>query len=324
MSYKDSNEKVWVAKSYDFSNGSGYVFINKKNIRKKSFTLDWSFGKSWIAKYGSVTFNQAARNFPFSGMNSEGLNMEIMWLDSTRYPEETNGSTINESQIIQYVLDSAASTEEAIALISDISIVPIMAPVHYMVCDKTDDCRAVEYLRGELVVTKMGEGSEKFLQNSKYEDMKDWLTTSGHSERESSEDVKRIFSNDEYSTEESFVTKSFENLEMVRQGTWTKWQIVYNLEDQKIWFRTTEKENIRSLDLSDYELDCRKERETLVLNLSTDDEGDIKDLVRPFTGEVDDYLLQSFEGVPGILRTTVGLYSSMNHRCEKNKKFKKK
>jgi choloylglycine hydrolase len=324
FSYQDSNNKTWVAKSYDFSNPEGYLFLNKKNISKRSLTLDWSFGKSWVSKYASMTFSQAGRDFPFSGMNDQGLNMEIMWLDETSYPQETTKPTINEAQIIQFVLDTASNTKEAIEQIRSVDVVPIMAPVHYMLCDKSNACATIEYLKGKLVINEMNVGKERILQNSIYtEVLNDRIKVDGSTWRESPGELNSIFNNKLAHTEEAFVTKSFENLETVRSGSWTKWQIVYNLEEGKAWFRTTTDRNIKSVSLSDYELDCREDQNEYVLDMNGGSRGDVKGNLIPYTSEINSFLLKSFKGVPDILRTTVDYYTSMNHTCKRKNKSKR-
>jgi choloylglycine hydrolase len=323
----DNNDKTWVGKSYDYSNGAGYLFLNKKNVRKRSLTLDWSFGKSWTSKYGSMTFSQAGRDFPFSGMNDQGLNMEIMWLHETMYPHETTKATINEAQIIQFILDTAANTKEAIEKIKTVDIVPIMAPVHYMICDKSNECVAIEFIEGRTVVSKMNTGKERILQNSIYSEvLGNKIKVDGSTYRNSPSELDFIFNNSDSLTQKDFLTKSFKNLEVVRSGNWTKWQIVYNLEEGKAWFRTTSDRNIKSVSLSDYELDCRKDQKEYVLDMNGETAGDVKVNLEPFTSDINSYLIDSFRGVPELLKTTIGLYTSINHTCKKKKtrKFNKR
>lgn len=317
LSYEDRGGNPWVAKSFDFSSGNGYVFINKRNIRKRSLTFDLGLSKLWVSKYGSVTFNQAGRDFPFGGMNEKGLNMEIMWLDQTDYPVRQRTGQINESQLIQYVLDTSATAEEALEKISKASIVPIMAPVHYMICDVEKACATVEYLNKKLIVTKMNGGKERILQNTPYLEMLPGIRSLGMSERESKEEMDFIFNNANALTEKTMMEKSFENLKKVEQPNWSRWQIVYNLKEKKVWFRTVKEPTIKSLSLNDYELDCRKDEQESVIDINSTASGDVKNFVIPFTKEINKELLSSFEGVPAWMRNFGNHYTFVNHVCEK-------
>src|SRR5688572_1406395 len=70
-------------RNYDFEIGDGMVVVNKRGMRKQSNT---AVPASWTSRFGSVTFNQYGRDNPTGGMNEQGLVVELMWLDGTRYP----------------------------------------------------------------------------------------------------------------------------------------------------------------------------------------------------------------------------------------------
>jgi penicillin V acylase-like amidase (Ntn superfamily) len=155
MSFQDANNKTWFLKSFDFDDYHGYVFVNQRNVLKKALSLNYfQHSKMWLSKYASITFNQISRDFPYGGINEKGLGMEILWLDDTVYPSWTFINTINESQVIQYILDTSASTEEVIANLNKVQLAEVYAPVHYMICDTSADCRAIEFLDGKLVSPK--------------------------------------------------------------------------------------------------------------------------------------------------------------------------
>ena len=68
----------------------------------------------WIAKYGSVTFNQFGRENPTGGMNEMGLVVEQMWLDETEYPKDDARPTLGTQEWMEYLLDTSATTAEAV------------------------------------------------------------------------------------------------------------------------------------------------------------------------------------------------------------------
>ena len=295
-SYTDNLGKVWVIKSYDYHIGSGAMFVNKRGIKKTSFDIVDSNPVEWTSKYGSVSFNQVARDFPFGGMNETGLNIEIMWLSNTLYPTlSSSKKNINESQIIQYVLDNAATTKEAIELIQRVNLSPILATVHYMICDINNKCSTVEYLNHKLVVTDMKSDKQRFLQNAAYEEsLKYRKKGPGIIVRQSSEQIKRIFNNSNIINEEAFVEKSFRNLTDFEQHRFTRWQIVYNLTDQKVWFKTIKNPTIKYFNLGSYELSCKIDHKDKMISLNNQLSGDIKTYLNYFSKKRNASLLKDF------------------------------
>src|SRR5262245_37286626 len=69
-----------MGKSYDWHHSHGLLIVNKANVEKTGLGLKFLTDKppTWKSKYGSLTFNQVAREFPNSGINEEGLAVEIM------------------------------------------------------------------------------------------------------------------------------------------------------------------------------------------------------------------------------------------------------
>ncbi|HOC73269.1 MAG TPA: hypothetical protein PKL54_10660, partial [Candidatus Hydrogenedentes bacterium] len=62
-------------RNYDWSVESAALFVNKRGVRKIAVLLNPATAPpaEWTSKYGSVTFNQIAREFPCGGMNEAGL-----------------------------------------------------------------------------------------------------------------------------------------------------------------------------------------------------------------------------------------------------------
>src|SRR5689334_7033535 len=88
------NERV-VGKSYDWHMGQGFVVVNQKGIAKQALPMKKGDQPArWISKFSSVTFNQYGREMPNGGMNENGLVVEVMWLDSSVYPEPDARPTV--------------------------------------------------------------------------------------------------------------------------------------------------------------------------------------------------------------------------------------
>ncbi|MCB0403749.1 MAG: linear amide C-N hydrolase [Bdellovibrionales bacterium] len=149
----NSNAKL-MGKNYVWQLPHGRLFHNRIGMRKKAMLEDDSLeALEWVSKYTSLTFNQFAENFPIGGMNSEGLAVEVL-LARADFPATTEKKAVNELQWVQYLLDTSASVEEAMAKAKKVDIVPLSSSaIHYHVCDRTGDCAAVEYIDGELAIS---------------------------------------------------------------------------------------------------------------------------------------------------------------------------
>src|SRR5687767_7326686 len=110
---KNSSE-VLFGKNYDWSIGDGMLFVNKRGMSKISSLESEKNVAKWVSKYGSVTFNQYGWEQPSGGMNENGLAIELMWLDGTKYPKADGRPAIDVLEWIQYQLDTATNTAEVI------------------------------------------------------------------------------------------------------------------------------------------------------------------------------------------------------------------
>lgn len=276
-------------------------------------------GKAWKSKYASITYNQISRDFPYGGINEAGLGMEILWLDGTNYgdPKESK-KLINESQIIQFVLDTSSNTEEAISAVMEVGIQPMMAKVHYMICDTQNDCRVLEYLNGKRVITNMPEGKERIIQNNTYANTLRRIRAGRGTFRDSNKELEEIFSNNGLLNDEEIVEKQFQNLDRVKQGSFSKWHIVYNLNTQQTWYRKSGGSKIISLNLKDHTFKCKdKKKADTYLISDVKNTGDISEYLEPFQGKMNTELLNNFEGVPDWIKTWGNRYARMNHSCKK-------
>lgn len=117
---------------------------------------------TWKSRYGSVVttiYEGAAAD----GMNEKGLVANLLYLPESKYPEARAGDkrrTLPNSAWVQYVLDSYATTAEAVEGLrkEEFRIVPIQAPtgepgtVHLSVSDASGDSAIFEYIDGKLTI----------------------------------------------------------------------------------------------------------------------------------------------------------------------------
>ena len=109
----DSTNLIF-GRNLDFEVGFGHVIINKRNIKKTAMIQPPEKAIKWISKYGSLTFNQAGKEFPHGGINEKGLVIEQMWLSETTYPEIDERYSMSAFQWIQYQLDNSETVNEVI------------------------------------------------------------------------------------------------------------------------------------------------------------------------------------------------------------------
>jgi choloylglycine hydrolase len=117
---------------------------------------------TWTSRYGSVVttiYEGAAAD----GINEMGLVANLLYLAESEYPAasaDDRRPTLAISAWVQYVLDSYATTAEAVAGLrkEEFRMVPILAPtgepgtVHLAVSDASGDSAIFEYIDGELSI----------------------------------------------------------------------------------------------------------------------------------------------------------------------------
>jgi choloylglycine hydrolase len=249
-----------VAKSYDWNMGRGLVLHNKAGMRKRSLALkpsDVSF--DWTSRHASVTFNQYGRGMPNGGMNDAGLVIEIMWLKSARYPAPDARPSANELQWIQHQLDTRSSVAELLEHAGELRVSGIHGRVHYLACDASGACAALEYLDGELHVASGDALPVSVLTNHTYaKSLKHHGATRGPTKgtRSLARFVNAAHGVARRAGTPDPTSEAFEVLESVRQGDYTKWQIVYDPHAQRVAFRTTGNPAIKTLDVAGLSREC--------------------------------------------------------------------
>lgn len=160
------DDRYIVGRNFDFLFGDGHLITNNKNIRKEALLPASEKRLTWVSKYGSVTFNQMGREFPFGGLNEEGFVLEQLWLNSTVYPERDERFGLSVLQWIQYQLDSSKSIGNLIESDKYVRIVPESeATLHFFACDRYGNSAVVEFINGELVIHKESDLTVPVLTN---------------------------------------------------------------------------------------------------------------------------------------------------------------
>ncbi|MBY0586677.1 linear amide C-N hydrolase [bacterium] len=114
----------------------------------------------WTSKYGSVVAS-VYEGGTADGMNEKGLVVNLLYLAESEYPPaDDNRPGVCITSWAQYMLDSFATVEEAVAELNKNSfrVVPVAAPngakgtVHLSISDPTGDSAIFEYVKGKLVI----------------------------------------------------------------------------------------------------------------------------------------------------------------------------
>ncbi len=287
-------------RNYDWQVEDGLVIVNKRNMAKTA-AMGIS-GVSWTSKYGSVTFNQYGREFAHGGMNEVGLVVEQMWLDETQYAEVDDRPEIGNLQWIQYQLDNFSSVAEVIAGDTQLRIVPNGATIHYLVCDLSGACAAIEFLEGKMQAHSGETLPFKVLTNDTYaaslsfaQQRKGLGGTLPVGESRSSLDrfsraacwLERY----EPSSSEDAVEYAFTILNNLSQGEYTKWSIVYNMARRRVYFHAWLKPNTRYVDLSSF--DCSCQSPVKVLDVNADGAGEVSQSFIEYSWQINRDLLEN-------------------------------
>ena len=275
--FLQQNGQMVFGRNYDWVADAGMVCTNQWGLVKTSIKNPDGNTISWVSLYGSITFNQYGKEFPTGGMNEKGLVVELMWLDGTAYPQPDERPSVDVLQWIQYQLDNHSTIEEIIASDKTIRITSKGTPLHYLVADANGHAASIEFLDGKMNVHKGDDLPMPVLTNDTYT-----RSIASHSNRTSRENNSlERFSTvcnmiQQYKSEapgRSLVDESFAILDKVAQGDYTKWSIVYDISNKKIYFKTADNKNIKSFSFAQFDLSCKQPSK--MFNMNQEAKGDI-------------------------------------------------
>lgn len=263
---KDDKNLV-LGKSFDFFTGVGHVVINNRNVKKSSFSIPFEKQFSWTSKYGSLTFNQLGREFPYGGINEKGLVIEQMWLADTKYPEMDQRYGLFELQWIQYQLDNSTTIEDVLATDAMIRISKMSGPIHFLVCDAQGHIATIEFLDGKMVSHTQSTLQMCVLTNDTYQLSKNYVNSLpdlkqqyGNSSKYGSFDRFAIATMMvENFAQQSVIDYAFDILKSVRQPEFTRWNIVYDIKNMTVHYKTQNNVETRSVSLTSLDFSCDRE-----------------------------------------------------------------
>jgi len=259
----------YLAQNYDYNLDHGLVSINLKGKRKSNGESAADKAVDWVAKYGSVTFNQFSLELPVSGMNEAGLVVSLLWHEEAVYGHSKNLQCLNPLQWIQYQLDNFQSVQEVVEALKSLHPEQGPIPLHFSVLDASGNSVFIEFIDGELQLHQ--NTKSPVLTNTSYADCIEDLTLSDSIPEHMNVNSRSRF-NHLYKQlgkmDNAIMNDGFELLESVSQtpqngshflwnsnadsDTITAWSIVFNTVDKSIFLRSHQNRAIREFRLSEY------------------------------------------------------------------------
>jgi Penicillin V acylase and related amidases len=302
--------QVIMGKSYDWSTNSGVLLTNLRGPRV-SMPVGNVPTFTWLAKYGSITFNQYGQFLPNGGMNEAGLAIEVLWLDDTEYPTLDVQKPLNELQWVQYMLDNCSNVEEVVTAANTLCIVPLFAKLHYFIADSTGNAAVVEFINGKMEVHFGSHLQCNAITNDPYSSSFEYfthgssLTTGGYNA--SLNRFSRLAK--ELGLEESTrmgVTPAdigFGILNKVWVKNWTKWNIVYNLTNRTISFKSDISLPIKTVTMSSFNFEANGR--VLFSNVNSFYAGKIEEHFELLTPSINEQIMRAGVMQVGIPISTI-------------------
>jgi choloylglycine hydrolase len=268
---KDGDAVIF-GRNFDFPAGEGQLHVNQRGVRKTAFIAPPERPLTWTAVYGSISFNQNGREFPYGGMNEAGLVIEQMMHEDQPpgYPALDARYGLEELQWIQYQLDMSATVAQVIASDAAVRISPAsIAPLHFLAADAQGSIAAIEFVGGKLVVHAGESLSCAALANTTYAVSLAYQAKLAAAEGGSAR-ARTKSSLDRFATaaalaaaydraDGSPVDYAFSVLDSVSSGG-TQWSIVYDSRDRTLHYRTRANRDIRQLAMSSFDFSCSSPR----------------------------------------------------------------
>jgi len=267
---KNGQELVF-GRNLDWVSDNGIIVVNHRNIQKTSLVFPPDTPTIWTSMYGSISFNQFGKEFPFGGMNEKGLVVEIMRAPAL-YPSQDNRSAVNELQWIQYQLDNCKNIAEVIQSNKKIRISKINQNLHFLVCDASGKTAVLEFIDGKMKVYTGKDLPQPVLENDPYALSLDKYKNKQECRFTTATDMVKKYPIPDVRESSSIVDYSFDILEEVALAG--SWSIVYDIQNLTIHFKTESNQKVRRFSFNDFDFNCSKN--SLVYDLKRKDSENIK------------------------------------------------
>lgn len=254
-------------RNLDWVSDNGIIVANQRNVSKSSLVFPPEKPIKWTSKYGSITFNQFGKEFPYGGINEKGLVVEIM-VAKAQYEKKDERKAINELQWIQYQLDNFATIDEVLSSNKLLRISPVYQELHYFICDNSGRRAVIEYIDNKMVVYKDENLPIPVLENNVYNKSLNQFENQNKCRFTTAANMVKKYTNE---TKENVIAYSFEILKnVVLSG---EWSIVYDIKNMEIHFKTASDQAIKQINLKSFNFDCNSK--TYIYDLKVKNSGNI-------------------------------------------------
>jgi len=282
---------LYFGRNLDWISGTGLIMTNQRNLNKVALIDSSEKPMKWISKYGSITFNQVGKDLPYGGINEAGLVVEHMTLEKTIYPSKDDRCAIGSCQWIQFQLDNYSTVEEIIKSDELIRIVDATSKFHFLVCDRFGNAAVIEFIDGKMVYYTGKDLPNEALANSTYAESIQCFVNHSNTQSDRSlynfTTAAQMIIERDSSFIDAPVDYAFRTLKSVSQGLGTKWSIVYDITEMRLYMKVFETPTIvgeqkiflkqpgetktKLVDIKDFNLDCTQVSK--VLDIEYDGEG---------------------------------------------------
>lgn len=264
-----------IAANMDWPSDDGMIVVNKRDNVKSALTNpEKPFTPArWNSRYGSVTLNQYAVDWPWAGMNEAGLmgaNLLMRWAG---FPEPGQQPSVFILQWLQYQLDNFGSVSEVIEHVSEIRIRPVSPKngVHYFFCDRSGNAAVIDFIDGKVNVYHGNSLPVEAMTNEPYASSLAYLRRMqgfGGSLPISDSNLSmdrfvraadgiRKFSPKNFT---KAIETTFDVLDSVSMKSHppiiTQWQVVFGLRKSQIYYRTRSDSTRRRIDMGKLDFSC--------------------------------------------------------------------
>ena len=306
--FLDHKDQRLFGRSFDWHVGNALLMVNKRNVSKTAL-ISKSGGQTpakWTSRYGSITFNQIGRELSFGGMNEAGLAIEQLIFKKGEYPSPDSRPAILKHQWVQYQLDNFSTVEEVINGDAQLRIFKPKGGdvLHYIACDRMGDCAVIEFIGGKLIYhtketmpVKVITNTYTYAESIEYVKKHDGFGgklpiptgTDGLHRFVRAANMMKNYNPD---TSTSAVDYAFDILFNVKQYT-TLWNLIYDIKNYRIYFRTSVNYQIRYLDLKSFDFSCATP--VKVLDINTGLSGDVTNKFIDYTTEINRDLVEKLK-----------------------------
>lgn len=233
---------------------------------------------------------------PCYGMNEKGLYLVELYLDKTYSIADHSKPNMFWAQWIQYQLDNYKDVDEMLQHLYHAPVIdwwPTYPGSHFFVADKSGNTAAIELLNGKITVYTGKNMPVKLLCNNQYkkdlQSLSSYAPFGGSKAFDMSKNdwdnrfikAAQMLYNYNEQTCGSALSYSWNILDSVKPG---EWQMVADMTNTKLYFRSDISTNIKEIDLS--KLDFSKTANLKYIDMHITMAGDITAQLLPFSPEV--------------------------------------